>query len=77
MNITIREFWTAFHGMIFGAIYLLAFTGGFAGLWSLRKWVLTEEGLRERMRRLLDERHIRYPGRCGRDGHRCAVPAFA
>jgi hypothetical protein len=35
-----------------GAIYLLAFAGGLAGLWSLRKTLVTDEGLRERVRRL-------------------------
>jgi hypothetical protein len=53
MYLTMREFWTAVHGMIFGAVYLLAFAGGFAGLWSLSKWSLTEQGMRNRIRRLL------------------------
>ena len=53
MSLTTREFWTALHGMLAGAVYLLAFTGGLAGLWSLRKWALTPEGMRERMTRLL------------------------
>lgn len=52
MNISEREFWTVLHGLIFGSIYLLAFAGGFAGLWSLRKNLITETGLKERMRRL-------------------------
>ncbi|MBI4546122.1 MAG: hypothetical protein HY703_13060 [Gemmatimonadetes bacterium] len=49
---TSREFWTVIHGLLLGSIYLLAFAGGFAGLWSLRKDLITERGLKERMRRL-------------------------
>jgi len=52
MSLTNREFWTLIHGMIFGAILLLAFSGGLAGLWSLRTGLLTSAGLTERMRRL-------------------------
>ena len=52
MSITEREFWTVLHGLILGSIYLLAFSGGFAGLWSLQKKLVTETGLKERMRRL-------------------------
>ena len=50
MSMTIREFWTAAHGMIFGAVFLLAFAGGLAGLYSLRPELLTAEGLRERVK---------------------------
>jgi hypothetical protein len=40
MSITAREFWVVVHGMGLGAIFLLAFAGGLAGLWSLRpEWV--------------------------------------
>lgn len=52
MELTNREAWTAAHGVIFGAIFLLAFAGGFAGLWSLRPEWVTKAGLRERMIRL-------------------------
>lgn len=52
MSMTVREFWTVAHGMLFGAIYLLAFAGGFAGLWSMRGRLLTQEGVAERMRRM-------------------------
>jgi hypothetical protein len=38
--------------MIFGALFLLAFAGGLAGLWSLRPEWVTVNGLRERMVRL-------------------------
>jgi len=36
MSPTAREFWAVVHGMGLGAIFLLAFAGGLAGLWSLR-----------------------------------------
>lgn len=53
MTLTEREFWTVIHGMVFGAIFLLAFAGGFASLWSLRPELVTQAGIKERMRRLL------------------------
>jgi len=52
MELTNREAWTAAHGMIFGALFLLAFAGGLAGLWSLRPEWITRAGLQERMFRL-------------------------
>jgi hypothetical protein len=52
MELTSREFWTVLHGMGFGAVYLLAFAGGLAGLYSLRPGYLTSEGLEERAHRL-------------------------
>lgn len=52
MELTNRETWTALHGMIFGAAFLLAFAGGLAGLWSLTPAWVTRSGLRERMLRL-------------------------
>jgi hypothetical protein len=52
MNITDRELWTLIHGMGFGALFLLAFAGGLAGLYSLRSQLVTEEGVVERMSRL-------------------------
>ena len=52
MELTSRETWTAAHGMIFGALFLLAFGGGLAGLWSLTPAWVTRAGLRERMIRL-------------------------
>lgn len=51
-NMTNMEFWTLVHGMGFGALYLLAFAGGLAGLYSLRAGLLTAEGIRERVFRL-------------------------
>jgi hypothetical protein len=52
MSLTTRELWTAIHGMILGAGFLLAFAGGFAGLYSLKSELLTAEGIKERMERL-------------------------
>ena len=52
MNFTEREWWTLIHGMGFGALFLLAFAGGLAGLYSLRPELLTAEGVAERMRRM-------------------------
>ena len=40
------------HGMLFGAAFLLAFSAGLAGLYSLRPEWVTVEGLKARMFRL-------------------------
>ena len=53
MELTNRETWTVFHGLVFGSVFLLAFAGGLAGLWSLRPELVTVAGVQERMRRLL------------------------
>jgi len=52
MSLTNHEFWTLIHGMVIGALFLLAFSGGLAGLWSLRTDFLTPAGLTERIRRV-------------------------
>ena len=52
MSISIREAWTALHGMLFGAAFLLAFTGGLAALHGLRSEWVTSAGLKERVLRL-------------------------
>lgn len=52
MSISAREFWTVIHGMGVGTIFLLAFAGGLAGLWSLRPEWVTAAGIQERLRRL-------------------------
>jgi hypothetical protein len=52
MHLTPADMWTVIHGMIFGAIYLLAFAGGLSGLWGFHKWALTDEGVSERLKRL-------------------------
>jgi hypothetical protein len=52
MSLSVREIWTAAHGIIFGAVFLLAFAGGLAGLYSLRPDLVTPAGIRERLTRL-------------------------
>lgn len=52
MHLSEKEFWVVLHGLILGSLFLLAFSGGIAGLWSLRPGFLTQEGLDERMKRL-------------------------
>jgi len=52
MSLTDREWWAVIHGMILGAIFLLAFAGGFAEFWSLREAELSEAGVVKRTRRL-------------------------
>jgi len=52
VTLTYRETWTLVHGMIFGAMFLLGFTGGLEGLYSLRSKLLTADGVRDRVRRL-------------------------
>jgi len=52
MSFSGREFWTLIHGMGFGALFLLAFAGGLAGLYSLKSGLLTAAGVKERMLRL-------------------------
>lgn len=52
MSLTVRELWTVIHGMGLGAIFLLAFAGGLAGLYSLRPEWVTVTGVRERVMRL-------------------------
>ncbi|MBI3750759.1 MAG: hypothetical protein HY263_03750 [Chloroflexi bacterium] len=50
--LTSRETWALVHGMTLGALFLLAFGGGLASLYSLRASLVTEEGVQERTRRL-------------------------
>ncbi len=53
MELTDRELFTVLHGLVLGTLFLLAFGGGLAGLWSLRERLLTVEGVQERTPRLL------------------------
>lgn len=53
MELTDRELYTVVHGLGLGTLFLLAFGGGLAGLYSLRERLVTTEGLAERMPRLL------------------------
>ncbi|HEY3063580.1 MAG TPA: hypothetical protein VGL99_31795 [Chloroflexota bacterium] len=52
MSLTDREFWTVIHGMVLGSLFLLAFAGGLAGLYSFRWNLVTPTGVRERLPRL-------------------------
>lgn len=52
MEISIKEAWTVFHGMVFGAIYLLAFGGAIAGIYSFSPEMTTNMGITERLHRL-------------------------
>lgn len=52
MEVTSREVWTFIHGMGFGAVFLLAFAGGLAELYSLRPEWMTAEGMRTRISRM-------------------------
>lgn len=52
MELSYREGWTVVHGLVLGTVFLLAFGGGLAGLWSLRPGFLTAAAIRERMRRM-------------------------
>lgn len=52
VSFTTREWWGLIHGMGLGALFLLAFAGGLADLYSLKRELVTDEGIRERMRRL-------------------------
>jgi hypothetical protein len=52
VELTSRETWALVHGILLGAAFLLAFSGGLAGLYSLRPQLVTEAGIRERMGRL-------------------------
>jgi hypothetical protein len=53
MDMTARELWTALHGMVLGAAFLLAFTGGFMSLSALRVAWLSPEGTQQAVRRLI------------------------
>jgi hypothetical protein len=51
-ELTGKEFWTVFHGMILGAIYLLAFSGGLNGLFMLKRKYETPEGVSKALHQL-------------------------
>jgi hypothetical protein len=52
MELTSRETWAVIHGLVLGALFLLAFSGALAGLWSFRPGLITTRGVQERVRRL-------------------------
>ena len=53
MTLTDREFWGLIHGMVFGAVFLLAYAGGLAELWALRPEFATAQGILRRTKRLM------------------------
>jgi hypothetical protein len=52
MELSTREFWALIHGLILGGAFLLAFSGGLAGFYSLRPGYVTAAAIHERVRRL-------------------------
>lgn len=52
MSVSFRESFGVIHGLIFGALFLLAFSSGFFALYSMRREWLTTEGLSERVSRI-------------------------
>ncbi len=53
MTLTPREIWAVIHGMLLGALFLLAFAGGFAELINLGSQWTTESGIAKRVQRLI------------------------
>jgi len=53
MELSNRDGWAVVHGLVLGTIFLLAFAGGLAGMWSFAWKLVTPEGVRERLRRLI------------------------
>jgi hypothetical protein len=53
VHMTTRELWTALHGMVLGAAFLLAFTGGFLTLWDLGADGISVDTTRSLGRRLV------------------------
>jgi len=53
MEITSRELWTELHGIVLGATYLLAFTGGFVALRDFSPDWTTEAAVKKAARRLM------------------------
>ncbi len=53
MDLTTREFWALIHGLILGGGFIIAFAGGFAGLYSLKPELVTQAGITERIHRLI------------------------
>ncbi len=52
MAMSYREIWGALHGLIFGALFLLSFSGGLFALYSLRPEWSTKEGIEEKVAKL-------------------------
>ena len=45
MEMNVREIWTVVHGMVFGFIFLLGFSGALYMVYSMKPALLTAEGL--------------------------------
>lgn len=52
MELSNHDAWAVFHGLVAGGVFLLAFAGGLAGLWSLSNRVTTAEGVKAWVRSL-------------------------
>lgn len=52
MEISTREFWALIHGFVLGGLFLVAFTGGLAEIWTERAAWETATGIRAKTRRL-------------------------
>jgi len=52
MEFNSHETWAIIHGLLLGSLFLLAFAGALAGLWSFRPGLITTKGAKERMTRL-------------------------
>ena len=52
MEFTSRETWAVIHGLLLGSLFLLAFAGALAGLYSFRPGLITTKGVQERVKRL-------------------------
>lgn len=52
MEFAYRDSWAVIHGLVLGVLFLLAFSGALAGLWSFRPGLITTRGIQERLKRL-------------------------
>ena len=52
MELSNREFWGLVHGLVLGSFFLIAFAGGLAELYGLRRRWNTDEGIATRVKRL-------------------------
>jgi hypothetical protein len=52
VDLSSREFWALVHGLFLGGAYLLAFSGGLSGFYSLRPDLLSEAAITQGVRRL-------------------------
>jgi hypothetical protein len=52
VEFTSRETWAVIHGLVLGTLFLLAFGGALAELWSYRPGLITTRGIEQRTTRL-------------------------